>query len=128
MIRNKTGQAAATPLIPDPTPTIKRMKPSNRQARRVTDIMEIRRSHQQIPVLWRNHDSNTPRTRRYLLNMQPAIPQWGQEPFSSGLGPRCQQHAGTLPRIQPATPTLRTITGQMIAAGGSTPVHGPGLR
>jgi hypothetical protein len=91
----------ARPGIPDPARTIQWMKPSDRQRRRIADVVQIRRRDKQIPILGRDNCHNLACLLSYLSDVTPAVPQWRQQLLSAGRSPRRQGHAHTLQEPHP---------------------------
>jgi len=75
VMRNKASQTLILALISYPPRTIKRMKPSYRQLRRIPHVVKVRSRNQQITVLPRNSSRDPARLPRYLLDMQPTVPE-----------------------------------------------------
>ena len=77
----------ARPGIPDPARTIQRMKSSDRQRRRIPDVVQIRRRDKQIPILGRDNRHNPACLLSYLSDVTAAVPQGRQQPLGAGRSP-----------------------------------------
>ncbi len=100
MVGYEPRESPTRPGVPDPARAIQRMKSSNRQRRRIADVVQIRRRYKQIPILGGDNGDNLARLLSYLRDVTPAVPERRQQPLSVGRSPRRQGHAVTLQEPQ----------------------------